>query len=60
MNTKINKLLNEMGILAIQIKQDTRALEENEKRYETLTAQVLLLQQMEQQGYTTTGPDSTE
>ena len=45
-----NKLVNKMGLLAIQIKQHQNSVLECEAEYEKLSAQVSVLQELENSG----------
>lgn len=55
-----NQLMQELGMLAIQIKQDGDALKQKKKRYQSLSDQVALLQAMDKDGYTIAGPEKAE
>lgn len=55
-----DNLLQQLGVLAIEIKQDDDALKAKKKRYQSLSDQVALLQAISKDGYTITGPENAE
>ncbi len=54
------KLINKMGLLAIQIKQHEESASECQKEYEKLNAQVGVLQELENSGVNLTPSPKNE
>jgi uncharacterized membrane protein YgaE (UPF0421/DUF939 family) len=60
MKNKLNELMAELGQTAIAIKQEKQKLANQEKNYNALEAQVILLQTMQKRGDSTAAPKSTK